>query len=240
MSVRFAAANTPRRTVNKPNIYPPALQASALCALLAQGHADLAGLAESHTELLAALRRDRTFNVVRPRANVSYPATRIGTAALVLARWWSITDKRNLHLDWDGSPNGLNMPVTLARRATTGTTVAHMAGHLPTRGAADPDTWTRLAKQCRGYAETIPGPVALTFDWNRSRDVVAGVFTPARGWTVLGFGAVSGTVARGMMPKSCTILRAGYVPGVSDHVEGLVVSTARVTDPRKLEKLPRP
>jgi hypothetical protein len=244
MSVRFASSNCPHRTPNKPGIWPPAQQANALLGILDEALVHFAGVAEAHTELVSQLRRQGGYAVVRGRGNSHRPGTVIGNAALVRAdttgpvTGWTLEDHRNVRLDW--GDRGLNMPTTLAHRHHDDITVAHQAGHLPTQGDADHATWHRLALEARDYAESIPGPVALSYDWNRDREVVEKVFTRARGWVVLGFGDVSGTVARGFAPRSSRAIRHGYVPGVSDHREGLILSVARCMDRRTVDSLPKP
>lgn len=238
--IRLASANTPRHTVNKPQIVPPAAQASGLRRVLLAQQVDSCGAAEAHTALRREL-KDGPYLVSAARANDVFPNTRIGNSVLTLTygpHRWDRLDKMTLNLDWSGRDHGLNMSVVLSERERDGQTLTTIAGHLPHKGDISDAGWFRLAGQCREFAEDIPGAVGLLFDWNRNRRYVAEAFPRAAGWQVA-MGGVSGAAVRGLEVRRERQVVDGYWPHVSDHREGLIVTVCAVTDERRVRRLPR-
>lgn len=239
--IRLAGANTPRRTVNKPRIVPPAEQADRLLAALAAAKVDAAGLAEAHTDLVRAIRAEDTpYEVHRAGANDVFPRTRIGNATVALTgtrNGWDTLDRRNLRLDGGDKP--LRQGVVRSRRRQDDQVLTTVAGHLWSRPAATDAEWLAGVLTIREFADAVDGPVALIADWNRGRAIVRHYFPARQGWRVAAFAGVTGIIVRGLDPRNERTLTRGIHPQVTDHREGIVIAACAAACNSTEQRLPR-
>lgn len=238
-TVRVAAGNTPRHTVNKPAILPGPRQAGTLVRkIMLPRHIDHITCAEAHSAFIDPIRDDMPrVSVTVARANDVFPHTRLRNAIITdtSGTGWARQDKHNINNPWSKKKTGLHQLASLAERRSDGFQMTVVAVHFPAARDASQSVWDRMAGEVAFYISRIDGPVALSGDFNRGVRMVGAAFSDLQ---VAASDEVMHVLVRGFKPLPADVVYPLYHPGVSDH-PGLPIATLIPIDTRRLARLPR-